>query len=181
MCTKLVLLGGAPGVGKSTVARLLLARLSGCAWLDGDDLWRTNPFRVDDVTRPMVERNIRFVLRNYVHADFRCVIFTWVLHLQPVIDLVLDGLRGLDVTPFPLTLVCDEATLLRRCAGDAGRTTDPKLAARRLRQSRELATTRIDTTARRPDQIADAVIDLAGLRTFTHGSFDAACARSEHD
>jgi len=159
MRPKLVFITGAPGVGKNTVARLVFARLDGCAWLDGDDVWRMNPFVVDDRTIRIVEANITFVLRSYLAAGFRHVIFTWVLHRQDIIDRLVAGLEGLEHDLSIFTLVCDEATLAerrgRRNPGDAQRV---GLAFERLRQSRELATPKIDTTGRTPEEAAEEIL-----------------------
>jgi predicted ABC-type ATPase len=71
--TKLVFIGGAPGVGKSRIASELLGRLDHCVWLDRDDLWRMHPFLVNDTTKNMVEHNIQFVLRSFVQTGFSVV------------------------------------------------------------------------------------------------------------
>ena len=112
--TKLIFIGGAPGVGKSTVARRLLVRLDHAVWLNGDDLWRMHPFVVNQTTTSMVEGNIQSVLGSFVAAGFSYVLFTWVLHDQSIIDRLLNGITD---TPFQFslfTLVCDEETLKSR-------------------------------------------------------------------
>jgi predicted ABC-type ATPase len=90
--TKLVFVGGAPGVGKSSVARELLARLRECVWLDGDDLWRMHPFVVNDTATNMVEHNIQSVLLSFIRTGFSVVIFTWVLHDKAIIDRLRQGI-----------------------------------------------------------------------------------------
>jgi len=84
--THLILIGGAPGVGKSTVARKIFTHLDNCVWLDGDNLWRMNPFIVNEKTKQMVERNIHYVLRSFIKEDFSYVLFTWVLHLNQLLN-----------------------------------------------------------------------------------------------
>ena len=93
--TRLIIINGAPGVGKSTVGNLLFSRLNNSAILDGDDVWRINPFKVTDVTRDIVEQNITFVLGNYMKSNYEHVILTWVLHRQSIIDSLLKGLEDL--------------------------------------------------------------------------------------
>lgn len=51
------------GVGKSTVGRLLQARLPRCVYLDGDWCWDARPFVVTEETKAMVLRNIAFCSR----------------------------------------------------------------------------------------------------------------------
>ena len=70
--TNLVFIGGAPGVGKSTVANELLSRAGNSVWLDGDDLWRVQPFIVNEVTKDMVEKNMEvlpFNTEDYLEYD----------------------------------------------------------------------------------------------------------------
>ena len=160
MKPKLIFITGAPGVGKTTVSRILFRRLLNSAWLDGDDVWRMNPFRANDTTIPMVESNIQFVLRNYVSSGFSYVILSWVLHRQPIIDSMLKGLKGLEYDLFVFTLVCDEASLAARLKSDPLRETITELALKRLRQSKELETKKIDTTSREPEDIAHEILEF---------------------
>jgi len=105
--TKLVFIGGTPGIGKSTVADVLLGRLGNSVWLDGDDLWRMQPFTANEVTENMVEESIQFVLRSFLRSGFAYVFFTWVLHTQGIVDRLL---KGLACEPFQFsmfTLLCD--------------------------------------------------------------------------
>ena len=50
------------GVGKSTVCRALMERLSRCLYLDGDWCWNMRPFSVTEETRALVLDNICSVL-----------------------------------------------------------------------------------------------------------------------
>ena len=93
MMNKLVFIGGAPGVGKSTVVTELFAQIDRSVWLDGDDVWRMHPFMVNDATMQMVERNIQFVLRSFLKTGFSCILFTWVLHQDSIVKRLLQGLE----------------------------------------------------------------------------------------
>lgn len=154
---KLIFITGAPGVGKTELARRLFTRLHNSAWLDGDDVWRMNPFRVDDSTIALAHSNIESVLRNYLAAGFSYVIFSWVMHQQSIIDRILKGLEGLEYELFVFTLVCDDATLVSRLGSHATRT-KIELAIERLRQSRGIETTKIETTGRQPEDIAGEIL-----------------------
>jgi len=163
MKPKVVLITGAPGVGKSAVASILLERLPESIWLDGDDVWRMNPFRVNGTTTAMVESNIQFVLRNFLSAGFAYVILSWVLHRQAIIDRILEGLAGLEYEPFLFTLVCEEEALKARLEDDPSRQGVTELALRRLRESRELETRKIDVTRRGTEEIVEEILrEIAG-------------------
>ena len=157
MSKRLIFIGGAPGIGKSTVARLLLNDLKDCVWLDGDDLWRMHPFIVNDNTKIMVEKNIRFVLNSFIQARFSYILFTWVLHLDSIIDAILNGMdqTGYDFVHF--TLVCDEKTLKERLLMDVERKTDPSLAIERLEDSKNVTSIKIDTVNKTPSEVASVL------------------------
>ena len=154
MSKKLIYIGGAPGIGKSAVAGLLLHDLKDCVWLDGDDLWRMNPLVVDDHTKMMVEKNIVFVLNSFIQEHFSYVIFTWVLHLDSIADTILNGIDQSDLDFMHFTLICDEKTLKERLSIDSERTTDTSLALKRLRESRYVKSYKIDTVSKTPSEIA---------------------------
>ena len=81
---RIVLLGGAPGVGKSTTAReLLRGAASGSLlvqWVDVDALWSHQPWRVDEVTTAMLQANLRAVMSHAAAAAVDVLIVTWVFH-----------------------------------------------------------------------------------------------------
>ena len=158
--TKLIFIGGAPSVGKSTVARRLLVRLDHAAWLNGDDLWRMHPFIVNQDTTSMVEGNIQSVLGSFVAAGFSYVLFTWVLHDQSIIDKLLNGITDTAFQFSLFTLVCDEETLKSRLTSDALRCTDTALALQRLQQTLTLASRKIDTTGQTPEVIVEEIMGL---------------------
>ncbi len=155
---KLVIVNGAPGVGKSTVAELVFSKLCNAAFLDGDDVWRIRPFEVNDRTKAIVGKNIPVVLRSYLEAGYEYVLLAWVMHRQEIIEAVLEALSDLEFELHVFTLVADEETLSQRWRSRAGEQTVPELVADRLRQSRRLPTTQIDTTGLEPDEVADRIL-----------------------
>ena len=159
MENKLVFIGGAPGIGKSTVAGLLLKNLENSVWLDGDDVWRMDPFIVNDKTKSMVEKNICYVLNSFVQAGFSYVLFTWVLHLDVIVDTLLGKMDTSEYVFKHFTLVCDENTLKQRLSSDVGRTTDDSLAMDRLIQTKAVRGEKIDTIDKTPLEIADILKD----------------------
>ena len=91
---KLILVGGTMGVGKSSVCRALHQRLTPSVWLDGDWCWNLNPFEVTEETKAMAMDNIAHLLGSFLRcSQTEYVIFSWVMHQQEIIDVVLEG-RG---------------------------------------------------------------------------------------
>lgn len=91
-----LLLGGAPGVGKTSVARHLLSFAaygsSLTQWVDVDDLWRHQPWRVDAATRNLVRSNLAAVAGNAAEAGVHRLIITWVyqsVEMQQLVRSVL--------------------------------------------------------------------------------------------
>jgi predicted ABC-type ATPase len=157
--TKLIIINGAPGVGKSTVGSLLLSKLNNSAFLDGDSVWRINPFEVNEKTKNIVDQNIAFVLRNYIEAGYEYVILAWVLHRQTIIDRLLSKLNDFKLKVYVFTLVADEETLVDRVRADAKTQRDHEIAKDRLRQSLELRSKKLDTTVLEPDEIVDVILE----------------------
>jgi predicted kinase len=155
---KLVIINGAPGVGKSTVANPVFPELPNSAFLDGDDVWRINPFEVTERTKAIVIKNIPFVLRNYLEAGYDYVLLAWVMHRQEIIDSVVADLSDLRPEVHVFTLVAEEGALIDRWRLRAGGGAPSDVVADRLRQSRQLDTTQIDTTHLTAEQTADRIL-----------------------
>lgn len=116
---KIYIIGGTMGVGKTAVSRELQKILPACVFLDGDWCWDSHPFTVNDETKSMVIRNIRFMLNEFLHcASYENVVFCWVMHEQEIIDSILAGLDTGDCGVNVISLVCEKETLLRRLDKD---------------------------------------------------------------
>jgi len=159
MIQKLIFVGGPPGVGKTTTCTELGRLLPNSIWIDGDDLWcRMNPFRADDDTIPMVEKNIAAVLGNFLDAGFGHVMLCWVLHSRDVIDGLVERLSPRAFSFYSVTLICEEAVLRRRWALTHKDGFGVEHACRRLTQARELpGTALVDTTAMTAVEAATAI------------------------
>src|SRR5690242_8721514 len=76
------MLGGAPGIGKSTVARRLLEIAEGgphlVQWIDVDSLWLHQPWRADERMTAMMRANLRSVAGHAKRAGVDVLLITWV-------------------------------------------------------------------------------------------------------
>lgn len=160
----LIFVGGAPGVGKTATCDLLYTRLPNSICLDGDDLWcKMNPFRADEFTIPMIERDVSAVLRNSLEAGFQHVILCWVLHERDIVDRILNSLNGLSFSFHSFTLACQEDVLRRRWAARHRAWGTVEHALHRLRQTRQLDGTHlIDTTAMPVGEVVEVIIEKLG-------------------
>jgi adenylate kinase family enzyme len=152
--SRLLLLAGPPGVGKTTVARTLFQRLPSAAWLDGDDVWRIRPWVVEERTTQLVEHNLVHVLGAYLAAGYDEVLLSWVLHRQDLVDRLL--LRLGQPSHLHVALVCTPEELLDR-RRSRGETERHEVALERLQQIRATGAQLVDTSGCSPEQVADRV------------------------
>jgi len=121
---RVVLLGGAPGVGKTTTARRLMEFAQGgpglVQWVDVDALWFHRPWRVDERTKAMVEANIRAVADHAAQAGVDVLLITWVFHTADMHRLVAGLLPpGSEITS--VQLHAGHEVWTRRFTGDPER------------------------------------------------------------
>jgi hypothetical protein len=121
---RVVLLGGAPGVGKSTVAKCLLdlaaTRSELLQWVDVDALWLHQPWRVNDRTKTMLHANLRAIVANAHEAGVEVLLITWVfqsVEMHHVITALLPG----DAVVLSVQLHASFDTWVRRFESDISR------------------------------------------------------------
>ncbi|MBB5789488.1 AAA family ATPase [Jiangella mangrovi] len=121
---RLVLLGGAPGVGKTSVARQLLRRAAGGSalvqWVDVDALWWHQPWRVDERTTAMVRANLAAVMDHAATAGVQVLVVTWVFQSTHLHELVR-SLAPPGALPTTVQLVVGETEWRRRFEADPDR------------------------------------------------------------
>ncbi|GIG68082.1 hypothetical protein Pen01_43770 [Phytomonospora endophytica] len=120
----MVLLGGAPGVGKSAVATEFLRLAEGggelVQWVDVDALWSHQPWRVDAAMISMVQANLRAVIGNAAMAGVELLLVTWVFQETSFHELLRElAPDGVKVTT--VQLLAGETTWRERWAADDSR------------------------------------------------------------
>jgi chloramphenicol 3-O-phosphotransferase len=121
---RVVLLGGAPGIGKTTTARRLMELAQAgpdlVQWVDVDALWFHRPWRVDERTKAMVHANIRAVADHAAQAGVDVLLITWVFHTADLHRLVA-GLLPPDSEITSVQLHAGHEVWTRRYMGDPER------------------------------------------------------------
>ena len=120
---KLIILTGSPCVGKTAVAEVLFEEYENCAHLDGDWVWRVNPFSISDPRLRNGDKSMSFVLSTYLNSDFDYVIFSSVVvQGEPIRSSILNDIAAKDFDIVGITLTCSEETLTERhrLRGDEG-------------------------------------------------------------
>ena len=162
---RIYLIGGAMGVGKTTVCQLLKKKLDNAVFLDGDWCWDADPFHVTDETKVMVLDNICHLLNNFIRCGaYENIIFCWVMHEQTIIDSITSRLDLSGCEMRSISLICCEDALKQRLQKDidAG-IRDIKAVARslqRLPQYSDLNTIKIDVSKLSAEQTADQLSKL---------------------
>ena len=158
----LYIIGGTMGVGKSAVCQKLKLDLPNSVFLDGDWCWDANPFQVTNETKAMVMDNICYLLNRFLHCSaYENVIFCWVMHQQPIIDLILEKLDTQNCEVKCISLIADEANLRKRLMKDVEsgiRSEDViERSVTRIPMYQVLNTIKIDTNGKTVDMIANEI------------------------
>ena len=158
----LYLIGGAMGVGKSTVSQQLKQDLPNSVFLDGDWCWDSSPFQVTEETKAMVIDNICFLLNSFLHCSaYENVIFCWVMHQQSIIDSIVEKLDTENCDVKCISLITDEINLRERLTADVEngiRTADViDRSVVRIPLYQTLNTIKIDTNRKTVSMISDEI------------------------
>ena len=163
MKPKLIFIGGEAWTGKSTCARILFERLYNSAWLDGDDVWRVNPWSLDDPRLRTSDINMAFVLQTYLQSKFDYVILSSIVLSNPSITArILERISGVEYDLLSFTLMGDEATLTERAKRRDGEV-NPRFTLLEETRAR-IDTIKIDTANRKPEEIVDEMLSVVSIR-----------------
>lgn len=160
---RLYLIGGAMGIGKTTVGKLLNHRLENSVFLDGDWCWYADPFTVTEETKGMVMDNICHLLNNFLACSaYQNVVFCWVMHRQEIIDEIVARLNLKNCELRIVSLVSSETALRARLETDVAaglRSADViERSLARLPLYRELQTVQIDVSDLTPEETAERIV-----------------------
>ena len=157
MKSKLILIGGEAWTGKSTCADILYRRLNNSAWLDGDDVWRVNPWSLYDPRLRTSDINMAFVLQTYLRSEFDYVILSSIVLSDPVITArILERITGVEYDLLSFTLMADEEALTER-ARQRDEQAKPRFLV--LEETRTLTNTiKIDTVNKKPEDVVDEML-----------------------
>ena len=156
--SKLVLLGGPTGVGKSTTLRMMERSLPKLALLDADDVWRVSDDLAMEENRNIAISNATRVLQGYVEARCETAILAWVFARSLLYEPIIAGLEDTFDAVHQLYLVATPQALRQRLAArDSLNRLDYSIS--RLELIRSLPYPKIDTTDLSPAEVADGVLE----------------------
>ena len=158
----LIFINGTMGVGKTATSQKLLKLLPNCVFLDGDWCWYSDPWIVSDETKNLADKNISFMLNNFLNCSaYENIIFCWVMHRESIIDMVCSRLETSEHNLYKFSLVCTESALkvrLKKDIDDNLRRSDILgQALLRLPNYSEMETVKIDVSDITPEQAADII------------------------
>jgi len=104
----LIIINGAPGMGKTTVCEELAKAIPRNIYLDCDCFMWATPYIVTEETERIRYENITFTINNYLScSEYDNVIMSWVFVNQNAIDKILNELNLSNVNIHTYSLVCD--------------------------------------------------------------------------
>ncbi len=166
---KLILIIGPHGVGKTTTAKILLQKLSKCAYVDANWCRAINPFPFTDATKYAVSQNIYSLFKNYfLCEDIDYVIFPYGFHgeRKQIFEQVIRSLRT-DGIPFevcPIILKSYKEENIRRAEND-GR--DLERIERDIKNTfhfyDDYAYPNIDSTYLQPENVVEKIIEMLNI------------------
>lgn len=161
---KLIIINGTPGVGKSTVSKLLNQEIENSAWLDGDWCWMMNPFIVNEENKAMVESNIYHHLNNYLkNSSLKIIIFSWVIGHDQLMDKIISNIDIGSVYTYKITLMCDDDILRQRLHIDGRSEERIENSIERQKNYHLMNTVKIDTSKLSVEETVKEIGAIIGI------------------
>jgi broad-specificity NMP kinase len=115
MRQKLIIISGSPCVGKTTVANKLYEEFNNSAYLDCDWVWCVNPFSIEDPRLRNGDKNVSYVLSNYLSSKFDYIFCSSVIFTDKDIrENILKNIKAENYDIIGISLMCSEKTLFER-------------------------------------------------------------------
>jgi hypothetical protein len=151
---RLVLLGGPPGVGKTTALKALEDRIPGMALLDADDVWRVSSGLAIPPERQAAIVHVVSVMRGHFEAGCDIGLLSWVFARSELYQPVIDAMEDLVDAVQMLYLIAQPETIAARLTKrrEPGKI---EYAMSRLALIESLPFQMLDTTDLTPTQVAD--------------------------
>lgn len=161
---RLIVLLGPNGVGKSTVSREVLCRLTNSTYIDSDTLRMINPGGNSEDLIAVQKANITAVMKNYFSSPIiNTVIFPYGLHghrEKVLTDIITSVQSDFDIEILEIILTCSVEENIRRMKNDCR---DEQRIQRAVNNTREiydnLPYPKIDTTSLTPSYTAKIIIE----------------------
>ena len=167
MKKKLVIVNGAPGIGKTVICRALQRLLERSVWLDGDWCWMANPWIVTTETKRMAESNMAFLLDSFLNCtEYEFVLFSWIFRRDEMFRLILDRLKSKDFILHKFTLTCNEDTFRKRLETAGREESKIPVCIESLHLCERTESEKIDTTQRSVEEIARVLHDRIQSREY---------------
>jgi cytidylate kinase len=114
---KVFVIFGAPGIGKTTISKLLYKKIDDTQYIDVDELWRIQPFIVNDINKAYVETNIKYMYRSFLeHPSLKHLVLTWVIPTQGLKDMMKSWFAESEV--YFYRLIAQNEVYLKRLIDD---------------------------------------------------------------
>jgi adenylate kinase family enzyme len=161
---KLILVTGAPGIGKSTLCKELFKSINGCAWLDSDWCWMINPWisKTPD-QKKHVEGTFSRILRGYLeNEEIHTVLFSWVMSSIWMFDLITEPLSDLTFDTHKIAIICDKEKHIERMKLD-GRRDEQVNSPDSMDKYLKLGVNIIDTTSLSINEAAKIALNIIDM------------------
>lgn len=160
---KAIIINSAPGVGKTTLLKLLEKKLpNGYALIDGDDVGRTVPLSLSVDWLNLIQDNIIACAKNFKAYGINTLIISFVFPAQERIERLTKLLKKEGISVYHITLICEPSVLKERIVKrNTTKIMNPERAIKCNDQIRELQSDfSIDTTYKSAEEIEDIVYKL---------------------